>query len=315
MEDYLLGIDGGGSKTEAILCRADGVCAARVCLSGCNPNDIGFSAAADVVLSAARLVREGCTGKVVSLCAGIAGISTGDHLVRLRQLLSDAFPHLDIILESDAAIALSNGLLREDGCLLLSGTGVVGLSRRDGQWKRFGGFGYLLDHGGSGYDFGRDLFYAVLCRAEGRGPETLLTSLLEERLGCPAKEALPIVYRLGRSYLAAFAPLVFQAAERQDKVALDIVKKNGEELGKLVSVLLADQQRISCPIVLSGGIFHHFTQLEPYLAAAHAGARFLRPATPPVYGAVVDALFALGRDLPAEFATCFLESYRSLLDA
>lgn len=319
LEAYLLGIDGGGSKTEAVLCRTDGCCIARSRLPGCNPNDMGFSAAAETILTTARRTVGIHSGAVRSVCAGIGGISAGNRIVELCKHLSGIFPQAYISVRSDAEIALSNGLPAKDGCLLLAGTGVIGLVRRGKAQKRFGGFGFYLDHGGSGYDFGRDVFYAVLCAAEGRGPETILTAMVETQTGCRAAEALDEVYRLGRPYLASFAPLAFAAATEQDPVACDIIRRNGAELGSILSAMMSEYETIPCPVVLSGGIFQHFTLLEPYLYSPTVPKDcviFLRPETPPVYGAAAEAaemFYAEDRNAAPDFRAKFLESYRTLL--
>ena len=48
---YIIGIDGGGTKTEFVLATSDGRVLYRAVETGCNPNDIGFSSCEALIVS------------------------------------------------------------------------------------------------------------------------------------------------------------------------------------------------------------------------------------------------------------------------
>ena len=52
------------------------------------------------------------------------------------------------------------------------------MGRVDGKIIQVGGYGYLLDRGGSGYDLGRSLYHAR--HKDSRGKATLMTELIEK---------------------------------------------------------------------------------------------------------------------------------------
>lgn len=66
----------------------------------------------------------------------------------------------------------------------MAGTGAICCGRDGaGNRTRVGGYGYLIDDGGSGYALGRDILTAVVRAADGRGPATALTQAVFAALG------------------------------------------------------------------------------------------------------------------------------------
>ena len=238
-EPLFAGVDGGGTKTELLLCRRDGRILARLRTEGCNPNDIGLEPAFAILSSGIRRLLElggAEEDRVASLFAGLSGGSTGDLQPRINRLLRDAFPQIGQIENgSDAVNILTAGLGAGDGCAVICGTGSACFVRTGGVIRRIGGWGYLLDRYGSGYDIGRDAVIAALRQQDGRGRATLLTRLLEEKLGQPVPAAVSELYRGGKRLLASFAPLVFAAQAAGDQAACDILDRNMEELAGLIN--------------------------------------------------------------------------------
>lgn len=78
---------------------------------------------------------------------------------------------------SDAFNIMNAGLLHGDGCCLISGTGSSCFVRRGDIYTQIGGWEYLIDKQGSGFDIGHDCIGAVLKAHDGRGQKTLLSDL------------------------------------------------------------------------------------------------------------------------------------------
>lgn len=86
-------------------------------------------------------------------------------------------------------------------------------ANQNGNLKHFGGRGYLLDKGGSGYHIGRDAICAAQDARDGIGEHTILTDLVEEKLGNTVWESIQDIYSKNQSYIASFTPCVFLAYE------------------------------------------------------------------------------------------------------
>lgn len=306
-----VGVDGGGTKTDLLVCRGDGKILARCRTEGCNPNDIGLEPAFAILSAGIRQLLElggAEQGQVASLFAGLSGGSTGDLQPRIARLLREAFPRMGRIGNgSDAENILTAGLGAEEGCAVICGTGCACFVRTGGEVHRIGGWGYLLDRYGSGYDIGRDAVIAALRQHDGRGEATCLTRLLEERLGQPLPSAVADLYRGGKKLLASFAPLVFEAEASGDPVAGQILDRNMEELAGLINAA----GRLFAPsgpeeaglrpftVVLAGGVFSNgdpaVGRLARYLTVP---ARLERLDVPPVWGAAFQALLQAGQPLP-----------------
>lgn len=310
---YYIAIDGGGTKTEGLLCTGDGGILRRAVEGSSNPNDIGIEKSCarllNVVGELASALPDGAA--VSSLFAGISG-ATGNAAMLTDALAASA---QKVRVGSDAVNLLScagSG----DGICLISGTGSVCFVRAHGEIRRIGGWGYLIDGAGSGYDIGRDAVSAVLCAYDGRGRATALTAILEKKLGKRTADAIPEIYRGGKSFIASLAPAVFEAAREGDGISCDILDRNAAYLAGLLSAA-ADVLR-PCSggrhrAVLGGSIVTAPDGLFPRLCAiAPPDIELIRTDAPPVYGAFCEALSADGREADAACRRRFLDDYRSI---
>ena len=79
----VIGIDGGGTKTEAVLVdRASGV-VLRLLDAGSNPNVSGFEAAARTL--GGMIARCRAAGEIEAICLSLAGAGTPDIEARMTQ--------------------------------------------------------------------------------------------------------------------------------------------------------------------------------------------------------------------------------------
>lgn len=261
-----LGVDGGGSKTLAVIVDAAGVERGRGMAGSANYKVVGVEAA----VAQARLAVEAATvaaGRGAPLTAGwlgLAGVdSPRDHALLL--------PHLRRLAEvvrltNDAELAL--GAL--PGCVgvtLIAGTGSIALGRNaSGAQARAGGWGHLLGDEGSGYDIGRRALQAALQAVDGRGrPTQLLTRILDAWELDNAPEILGRVYPLGeKSEIARLSRLVFDAAQAGDRPAGRITRRAAAELaGMVLSVGAALGFDVTgAPLAFGGGLLLHEASLR-----------------------------------------------------
>ena len=266
---YYLGIDGGGTKTEFLLADAEGKKLHRVLLGCCNPNDIGIDASLEVIRRGILEVTGVIPKRQISVFAGIAGSTTGDHHARILSLL-EKYRFAAIASDSDAKSAVAAALGRSDGIAVIMGTGSIAFVQLNGMSRRIGGHGYLLGDGGSGFALGRDAIDAALTDEDGCEPKTILRAMIHERLGGERIwDSVSELYRGGKRLIASYAPLVFDAVRSGDAVAEEILRKNMREIARLIHGAASQlPQMRPIPVVLCGGLTRESALWLPILRAA-----------------------------------------------
>lgn len=305
--NLLIGIDGGGTKTDFALCREDGTVLKRVIKPASNPCDIGVDKSVLILKSGIdELLKDNLTDEVISLFAGISGGITGNNREILNAELKKIMGGKVIVNNhSDVINALSSGIGSDDGCVVIAGTGSIGYGRKNGHFVRVGGYGIHIDKGGSGYDFGSDALYYALCGKDGRGDDTVLIKMLEEKVGVLVENVGNIING-GKTYVASFAPLVFEGYRLGDRACIEIVERNAQEIAKIFNALAHFVGADICPVVLTGGIFKEFDIIKKHLRRhLKFKFRFVIPYLPPVYGSVSEAAFAAGIDTSGIFKDNF----------
>ena len=252
---YYLGIDGGATKTMFALADASGRVIRHLCLSGCNPVDIGFDKAEAILGEGIHEVCKDISCTEVSLFAGISGGNTGSN----EKVLEDFFRRFkfaSIGIGNDALNIISAGLGEDDGISVIMGTGSVAFTQKKGKHKQYGGFGYLFDNGGNGYSIGRDAIHAALYDESGCGEHTLITGLLAKENGASAIDMETKFYERGKRYIASFSHIVFEAYDKGDKTAENILRANMAEIANLIDSALADFEKSEMPVrvVAVGGL-------------------------------------------------------------
>ncbi|MEA3338158.1 MAG: BadF/BadG/BcrA/BcrD ATPase family protein [Chloroflexota bacterium] len=308
----VIGVDAGGTKTQALLLREDG----RVLGWGIggpgNPTRVppdrlrvSLVEAITAVLSSAD---SPAADTVAAVCLGVAG-GRG-----YRQLIRDTVVQLGIsgviTVVSDTDIALWGAISKSYGVVVIAGTGssAVGAGL-DGEIAKAGGRGYLIGDEGSAYDIGRMGIVAALKAEDGRGPATaLLDQLMQHFQLDDVEQIIPTIYDpskdSGRTLISGFAPQVVETAAEGDQVALHILNHAGSELGR--SAIAVARKLDLCDrefeVALVGGVFKAgelvISPLRAQVLRAAPMADVFVSNTPPALGAARLALQAIGKDLP-----------------
>lgn len=300
---YLLGIDGGGSRTRARIGLPDG---ATVGTGEAGPSGVsanGFDGAQRAILEAVRAalkaagLREANT-EFSAVCLGLSGVDrAAEREVMVSWARAALAPAVEVV--NDVELVLAAGTPDRWGVALIAGTGSIGLGRAaDGRKARAGGWGYMFGDEGSGYDLAREALRAASQAADGRGaPTRLLEDILAFWELPDASGIIPKVYRSGLRPVdvAALAPLVTAAAAAGDEVAAGIVGRAGEALAGIVRAVARALEfgAAPVPLALAGGLLLGAGSLREALVAALATAeiRFdpIGEAREPVAGAIVIA--------------------------
>ena len=293
---YVIGIDGGGTKTRVAVCAPDGTLLRRETLGAFNLSAIGedgFRRRTEEILALCGDMR-GC-GAICFGGAGVSGAAAGEIL--RAELAAHGFAG-KLLLCGDHEIALA-GAMQTPGCVLIAGTGSVCYGKNAaGETFRCGGGGHIIDDPGSGYTLGRDALAAALRTEDGRLSENALHAAVMDAVGGHDIQGIfDFVYfsRRGKSDIAALAPLVLRCAEQGDAVSLEILRRGAAELARLVSAVTGrlGLEKTS-PCALAGGLLAENNIYRR--TVCEALAPFCRPAKPEhgaLFGAVQLALAAV----------------------
>jgi N-acetylglucosamine kinase-like BadF-type ATPase len=307
----VLGVDGGGSKTHAVIVDDQGQLLGFATNGPSNWETAGLRGAQDAIREAAeRALSFGGRrfDELRSAAFGLAGLDWDSDVPRLTGMVDGMGLPCEYALVNDAFVALRAGVPDGYGVVLVAGTGAVAAGRnRAGKTFRTPGQGAILGDEGSASDVSDEAVRAVANAYTGRGPATALTEELCSLAGCRSAEELLEQYSRGVQAPRTAAPAVMRAAAAGDEVARRIVAWAGRALGES-AVLVArrlDMLDQRFDVVLSGGLFR--TGSEQLLGVMsevvhpHApGARLSPLSPPPVVGAALMALDRLGLTLDGE---------------
>ena len=244
MDKFVIGIDGGGTKTDVVIVNQQGSIIGRTKGGSSNYQVLGGAKLKQVILSLLKNVLKGTNvpaNKIAHIFMGLAGAGRKSDQQEIVQLFNDSEFNNKITVDSDAIIALVGAFGNQPGIILISGTGSIcfGMNTK-GKVIRSGGWGYLLGDEGSGYYIGREAILASLKSFDGRGEKTSLCKEIEKKFELKSIDLIiPKIYKnkIDRTTIANLAPLVFNESNNDDEVAKQIIKHAGNELGKLAKAV------------------------------------------------------------------------------
>lgn len=302
---YFLGVDGGASKTAAVVTDENSVPLGRGLAGGSNHLRVGIETATRNIERAVNiaLVEAGIAIREIEYAyCGIAGSDHIEHHERVVEALRVFFPRGNFVVDNDARIALTGAVGFGSGVVVIAGTGSVAFGRNEnGGEARAGGWGPKIGDEGSGYAIARDGLTAIVRAYDGRGPATKMTDLLcFEYAMCDPADLPRFVYATttGDDVIARYGQLVMEAAERGDDVARGIIEHAGIELAACV---LAVARRLQLtgdafPVAYVGGAFHAgpilLDPMKREIAREAPRATVAAPLNTPVEGAAMMAIRA-----------------------
>ncbi len=303
----LLACDGGGTKTEFILFSPDGHVVDRIVLGATNPNVTGMETACVRLIDGAKALSR--TSAPIAFFAGIAGSASGENGKKIAAAVTAALPGLPFTIDSDIRNVIYSADAGERCLAAITGTGSIVYARDGEKLERYGGWGYLFDRAGSGFDLGRDAITHALACDDGLAPRTALTELVESRLNGTAKECLDRLYAEGRSFIASFAPLVFEALSHGDAEAEAILAQNAGRISALIAH--AYESTGFADVILAGGLTKHPEWVAAISGGLPQGLTIILPDLPPIYGAARRALELAGIREGPDFRRKFTRDLRT----
>lgn len=298
MNEFVVGVDAGGTRTRAAVANRRGETLGTGDAGSGNPHQNGTTSAQKEILAAITHAFDvaGIEKQIVpAACLGVAGIDREDERVEwtnwARKKIS---PRAQIV--NDGELVLAAGSEENWGVALVAGTGSIAWGKsRDGRAARAGGWGHAIGDEGSAYDLARQALRAASQYADGRGEKTVLLGaiLAYWKLSSP-QDLIGVVYRSGKkpADLAELAEVVVQCARANDRVALSLIERGGEELATMVNAVAhaLGFENEKFPLAFTGGLLLGAEIVRTYLlqATEKRGLKFssVELVTEPLKGAL-----------------------------
>jgi N-acetylglucosamine kinase-like BadF-type ATPase len=305
---FVLGVDGGGSKTHALVLSSQGK-VLGFGAAGCGNHQVHGSAhAAREIESAVKTALRQAALTPQEIEIGVFCLAGAD-LPADYSLLAEAVHSLHLArtveVKNDTLAALRASITRPWGAVVICGSGFNAAARAsDGREIVLPGLGIISGDWGGGSQLSLEIIRLVMRAWDGRGEKTQLTSLVLDHFCLPSEEVL--VEHLYHEKIAplkilALVPLLFRAAEAGDPPARELIIRLGEEVAVTATALLKrlNLDTLDVEVGLAGGVFQGEgpllieTVTRRVLEAAPA-ARVLRTRHEPVVGAALLALERIG---------------------
>ncbi len=301
-DPIFLGFDGGATKTTGVAIDSSRKVLAEATGEPSNFQIIGTETASENILATAELLLAKIGADFTSVRSVYLGL-TGAGRIRDADRIRDAFiklliernyPVAKIRIGSDAIAALEGAFSGKPGMILISGTGSILFAKDENERiHRVGGWGRFIGDEGSGYALGRACLSAVARQIDGRGDKTLMSEMLKQRKHIEDQQSLITEVYQNKLDIASLAPVVIEAAEEGDEVALDILAIAARELVHHVRAALP-KLKMPVSLALLGSVVstdNMFSrEVERLIRSEFRQIRIQKPDLPPALGAALLAL-------------------------
>jgi N-acetylglucosamine kinase len=313
---YILGLDGGGTKTLIALVDRTGEVIRATYGASLDPTaapnwpDLLSSQLAEVMQDRGPPV------------AAVLGLSFHDEIksftAQQEEVAAALLPSSSVLVENDVRLACEGAFALGPGVLMLAGTGSMVWASRGGPedaQHRIGGFGDVFGDEGSAYWIGRESLAIASQGLDGRLTEAEgFGHAIAEALSISSDGLIDWMYSLGnrRTAIAGIAQITARLADSGSPVAQTILDRACDHLSQHV---LAAERALSgpggerLPWSYAGGVFSNASILEG--VQRRVGTMPVDPILPPVGGALLRAARLAGWSTDNVFITRLKQALRS----
>jgi N-acetylglucosamine kinase-like BadF-type ATPase len=291
-----LGVDGGGTKTQAVLFDGEKNVIGEGFAGASNPLRVGVETAVANIFQAVDAACDAANksrGDITAATFGLAGVRRTDLRQRVRERLAREIGIKAVEVFTDAEIALYGTTLGKAGVVVIAGTGSICYGQNEaGETAIAGGWGPLAGDEGGGSSIAKRGLQAIAKALDGRGNYTKLSEAGTDYFRSSTPENLLIaIYapQMDNAKIAGFARLVVETAQTGDEIAVEILRDAGVELGLAVNAVIKKLKlkNKKIPIGQVGSIFRAGSLLtdslletvHPYAPKAFLADPLLQPAS------------------------------------
>ena len=290
---WLLGIDGGGTKTHFTLATLDHRMVATYRGPASYHIEIGMGGVEQVLRDGITAVLDQAGARPDQIAHAFFGLPAfGENSAadaRLAEIPQGILGHDRFTCDNDMVCAWAGALGGADGINIVAGTGSIAYGEREARAARCAGWGEIFGDEGSAYWTairGLNLFTRM---SDGRLPRGPLYTIFREELGFGHDTDVLVRFLeedSSRNTIAALAPLVARAADAGDEEAVSVFATAATELARLavtVAGALGYRRDEQIAVSYTGGMLSTGTVLVDRLRAALAGADGRMVVDPPRY--------------------------------
>ena len=299
---YLIGIDGGGTKTK---CIATDIKGKPVYETSGGPTNLLVCGLENVTKTIFNLLTDciknlNCSFEnIEAIVTGTAGAGRDEDAERLKKHFLDftasknkQVKNFKVV--SDAIISLEGAFNGGTGSILISGTGSIMLGKDlNGNIHRVGGFGRVIGDEGSGYSIGKKGLTALSRFYDGRGESTLLSTLIANHYHISSGEKLIREVYTNDFNVASLAEHVIYAAKKDDPVCVKIVDEETEELLLHIKTMKKKLKQDAFNLCFEGSVItkdNFFSQaLRKKIRSRFKDIKITEPEQSPLMGAILIA--------------------------
>jgi len=307
--DYILGVDGGGTRTIVQVADLSGEVVAESESGSSNYKSVGIKIAKEninkAVFKVIDLLNNSKEFTFKNACFGLSGNDSCEdrdiyHKIIFNSKIKDYLNPASTIICNDTRIGLAAGSNSKNGIMIICGTGsnCYGINE-EGKEAKVNGWDYILGDEGSGYAVGIKALRALMKAYDGRGENTLLFKTILEDLNIKnVSELIRWAYidSFSKDKIAAIAKTVCRTAEMGDRISIKILEEEAMEAVNSVTVVanklnIADKK---FDLVFVGNLFkcekYFKSVLMKKLKSKFTQINFMPLTEKPVEGAIKLAL-------------------------
>jgi N-acetylglucosamine kinase-like BadF-type ATPase len=308
--DLLLAVDGGGTKTQALVTDLEGNLLARGLGPPSNHHRVGIEKAREAVAEAVKGAlgfvirgpvagRSWAEGRIAAACFGLAGVDSPEDEALVADWVRAEGIAKSFCVVNDTELILAAGTPEGWGVALVGGTGSNCLARSpEGRRLRVGGWGSLLGDEGSGFHIAERALRLAAQTYDGRADARALLEAALAYWQVPDLETLmPKVYgpKTGEADVAGFAEKVLDLAGAGDAAAKAIADEAARDLARHVDTAVHRLRLAKPPLALAGGLLLRWAFQKHVLEAIQSEIGRSKYVTQPAQGAVALARRLLAR--------------------
>ena len=268
MADDVLGIEGGGTRTTWARVSDAGKVRRRGEAGPGNTLLLSDAALADLL----RGIAGAAGTDVAAVGAAFAGCGQAAEKARVENVLRALWPRAGMRVMEDTRSILAAAFGDGPGIVVIAGTGsnVAGQKSLRGPMEKAGGWGHLFADRGSAYDIARRGMEAVFARWDDERKMTALgRAYLKAAKVRSLDELVPFLLRdLGKTSVAAYAPVVFDAAAEGDRDARAVLEDATNALARKTAAVAKRLKLRPVRVALTGGLFEHQTNYRQQFSRA-----------------------------------------------
>ncbi|HUI89146.1 MAG TPA: BadF/BadG/BcrA/BcrD ATPase family protein [Anaerolineales bacterium] len=302
---YFLGVDVGGTKTQALIADESGSALGFGMDGAGNWQSVGFDGLRKVVATTIHQALISANLRLDQVSAagfGIAGYDWPSQFQAHFAAMASIGLSCPMELTNDSIIGLMAGAEQGWGVVLVAGTGNNCRGRDRNQCEaRITGEGIRFGEYGGAHEIVMKALHAVAYQWSRRGPKTSLSELFIRLAGAKDLDDLIEGMDMERYQTSpAWAPIVFEAASLGDPLAREVIAWSARELGESACAVIRQLgiEREEFEVVMAGSVFDGGSlYIEPLFRTIQElapKAKMVKLEAPPVVGGVILAMQKLG---------------------